>query len=262
MRFHTHDHLIPQKRPRGFTLLELLVSIAVISIVMAILLPALGASRGAARGLECKARLRGVVTEFTLFAEPSSGVPRGDSDVFSGDIFRLEDFQERLYGIDEFWDGPSDSSVALNADDSPLLCPSATGKLQRTAGIPCSAGAVGPVAHVSTGFNKRLEEKSEIVNGWTVRRPVYLSSKLLQQPDVPLVFDVDGKLAANQDFTPYYSAPPVLDDKIIDMYESGLFWFPSFRHNGDMNVGFIGGHVLSSNEPGTEPYWRWAYQFK
>jgi len=26
-----------------------------------------------------------------------------------------------------------------------------------------------------------------------------------------------------------------------------------------MNVGFIGGHVLSSAEPTTEPFWRWTY---
>lgn len=246
---------------RGFTLLELLVSIAVIAIIMAILVPALGASRSAARTLECKTRLRGVTTEFMLFADPSTGVPRGDSEMLGGDVFRLEDFQERLYGVDEFWNGPADSSVEVSQSDSPLLCPSAIGTVQRTAGIPCSDGAVGPIANISTGFNKRLEEKSESINGWPVRRPVYLSSKILQQPEVPLVFDVDGKSAASQDLAPYFSAPPVLDDKVVDMFESGAYWFPSFRHNGDMNVGFVGGHVLSSNEPVTEPYWRWAYQF-
>jgi len=147
-----------------------------------------------------------------------------------------------------------------------LMCPSAPGRLERRSGIPCSAGAIAPQANVSTGFNKRLEERTENVTvggvEMQVRKPVHLSSKILQHPDVPLVFDVDGKAAASVDLIPYYSAPPILTDKIIDMYESGTFWFPALRHNKHINVGFIGGHVLSSRDPVSQPFWRWGYQFE
>ncbi|MCA9255874.1 MAG: hypothetical protein KDA33_09560, partial [Phycisphaerales bacterium] len=149
----------------------------------------------------------------------------------------------------------------IASSEASLMCPAASGPLERRSGMPCSAGAIGPEENVSTGFNKRLEEKWEYIPQLDryVRKPVYLTSKILTQPDTPLVFDIDGKMAADVGQIPYYSAPPVLSDKIVDMYEDGVFWYPSRRHNERTNVGFIGGHVLSSSKPEFEPFWRWSY---
>lgn len=248
-------------RIRGFTLIELLVTISVIALLLAILVPALSAGRGAAQDIECKARMRGVLTEFVMFADSTAGVPQGDSEALCGDKFRLEDFQERMYGVAEFWSGADEERQSLSSSEVSLMCPASTGPLERRSGMPCSAGAIGPQANVSTGFNKRLEEKWLYLPEFdrNIRKPVYLSSKILSQPDVPLVFDVNGAAATMAGEMPYYAAPPILTDKIVDMYESGNFWFPGKRHGDRMNVGFVGGHVLSSAEPTTEPFWRWTY---
>ena len=243
----------------AFTLVELLVVISIIAILLAILMPAMGASRTAMRDLECKSRLRSVATEFMMFADPTAGVRRGDSEVFGTDVFRIEDFQEKIYGVDEFWSGPDGATQQLASSEASLVCPATTGKLERLAGIPCSDGAVGPQENISTGFNKRLEKKTDVINGWTVQRPVYLTSKILQQPDVPLVFDVDGATAVERGLVPYYAAPAIINDKGVDMFEADTFWFPSMRHGGQQNVAFVGGHVLSSRDPVSEPYWRWSY---
>lgn len=248
-------------RHRGFTLIELLVVISIIALLIAILMPALSAGRGAAQDLECKARMRSVTTEFILFADPAAGVPRGDSENLGADKFRLEDFQERMYGVDEFWSGGEFERQPLAGSETNLMCPAATGSLERRSGIPCTSGAIGPVPNVSTGFNMRLVEKMVYIPeiDHNVRRSVYLSSKILSQPEVPLVFDVDGRKADQEGQLPFFSAPPILTDKSEDMYESGTFWYPGMRHGRRVNVGFVGGHVLSSAEPATEPFWRWSY---
>lgn len=243
----------------GLTIVELLVSTGVISLLAAILLPAMSAGRQAAKDLECRAQFRDVTQRFINFADDSGVGLRGESQSLDG-RFEIEDFQESLYQVDEFGAGPESERTQVDAASSPLMCPASAGALERRAGLPCSAGAIGPAKNVSTGFNKRLETRTREVRGRLFPANAYLSSKILTMPDVPLVFDVDGQQAAERAVLPFYAAPPILTDKWTDIYESGKNWFPSFRHRGRMNVGFIGGHVLSSLHPTEEPWWQWNYQ--
>src|SRR5258708_5345725 len=48
------------RRARAFTLIELLISIAIVGVLLAILLPTLGHTIGAARGFRCQVSLRSV----------------------------------------------------------------------------------------------------------------------------------------------------------------------------------------------------------
>ena len=248
-----------RRKVPAFTIVELLVSAGIISLLAAILLPAMSAGRQAAKDLECRAQFRDVTQRFINFADDSGVGLRGESQSLGG-RFQIEDFQESLYQVDEFWVGPESERTPVHAGTSPLMCPASTGSLERKAGLPCSAGAIGPAKNVSTGFNKRLETRTREVRGRLVPANAYLSSKILTMPDVPLVFDVDGQQAAERDMLPLYSAPPILTDKWTDIYETGKSWFPSFRHRGRMNVAFVGGHVLSSLHPTEEPWWQWNYQ--
>jgi prepilin-type N-terminal cleavage/methylation domain-containing protein len=69
------------QRPRGFTLVELLVVIGIISVLIAMLLPALSKAQEAARRTACLSNLRQLGTVFQMYAQQFKGaVPIGYMD--------------------------------------------------------------------------------------------------------------------------------------------------------------------------------------
>ena len=243
--------------PRGFTLLELLIVVGIIAVLVSVLSISLVKVRNAARAVVCMSNLKTVSQNFFQFADDNAHPYRGDSELNGSRLFRLEDFQEMQYGIHEFWDAGDSMEVSLDKLRSPLVCPSVPGGLNKRRNLPCSASAVVPVETVSMGFNMRLDQVSVVVNGWPRLQRTRLSMRILDRFDVPLVFGVDGAEAARKGVLPYYSAPPAGDS---GLYGTGRFWFPSFRHEGKLNVAYIGGYVLRTADPGNSAQSNWKYQ--
>ncbi len=247
------------RRTRGaFTLIELLVSIAIIGVLLAILLPAIGATMKAARAFRCQMSLRSVAFDFTVFADDDMHGDRGHDAMLGAKHFRLETFIESQYGIDEFWSwGPAPVHTLPDAaGNDPMRCPAVRGEVTVYRETPCSQGAMTPPQHVSFGFNKRLHH-AEVPGpgGLTIAGTVRMTSSVLDESMVPLAWDVNGAEAGLLGAIPLFSAP--------ELGAQGGFsnsWFPSARHQGKGNYTFIDGSVRSSGRPLEETGWRWEYR--
>lgn len=236
----------------------MLAVIGVIAVLLAILLPALGASMERAREFKCQMSQRTVAFDFRLFADDELHGNRGDDDGRSS--FSIETFQENQYGVDEFWRWGDDLSAHQTPDDDgndPMRCPSLKEPIILRNNLTCSNGAVGPPQSVSFGFNARLNRAEVLRAGRPTAARVRLKQSVLQVSNVPLLLDVDGERAFELGVSAIYTGPS-LDSQ--GPYANDRVWFPGKRHNGRANVAFVDGHVESSAAPSEEPGWRWDYQ--
>lgn len=255
---------------RAFTLVEIIITIAILSILIALLLPAARGAVGSARSFKCQMAQRSVAFDFGLFADENLHPFRGDDDTNDPALrivprgqFRLETFIESQYGIDEFWadtygTAPTASLPDANGRD-PMRCAECRGGITLRRALPCSQGAVGPPQAISYGFNMRLHLSER---RWLAGNPnpLGLSYQVLNSGDaqpsrIPLLWDVDGFEAAQRGVVPLLSAPAMAS---TTLYAGSLYWFPSNRHVGATNVGFVDGHVASTRNPLAEP-WAWDY---
>jgi len=244
---------------RGFTLVELLVTVSIVALMLSLLLPALGSVRRNVKVLLCSSNMRTVTVAFSLFADGSTP-DRGDSEKLGPKRFWINDVQESLYGIDEFWDQGDQPGGVVAGGDNPMLCPAGARNLTKKKGAPCGSAALGPAEDVTLAFNMRLYRAEVDFMGTRVLTPAAATNvraAVLDHPYVPIVIDVDGKKAANLAREPFYIAPPVRG--VEGPYSDGRHWMPSTRHGGMTNVAFVGGHVLRSEHPQLER-WDWSYQ--
>lgn len=237
---------------------------ALLALFTSILLPSLQRMRANVQALVCASNMKSVAVEFSLFAE-SAVSTRGNSDALGPKRFWINDFQERLYRIDEFWDEPNSDTTILQGRGELMLCPATKGPLIRRRGLPCSSAALGPANNVSMAMNMRLYRAEIEFQGDMHLAPAnstQVLSRVVHHPYVPLLLDVNGEQSLTNGVEPFYTAPPL--DGLASQddgrpYSSGQYWMPSSRHDGRTNVAFVGGHVLSSTNPATER-WDWAYQ--
>src|SRR5262249_55886491 len=212
----------------------------------ALLLPALGRTIGAARGFRCQTSLRSIAFDFTVFADEQLHGDRGnDPSEIGPRRFRLETFQASQYGLNEFWRWGNLASYTLPdaANNDPMRCTEVKGPITLLSNTPCSS-AITPSRNVSFGFNMRLHvAQVPGPGGQPPIAPVLLPAAVLEHPRVPLVWDIDGQIAAARNATPIFSAP---DAGSADLFAGNLYWFPARRHNGATNFAFIDGSVTSS----------------
>lgn len=140
----------PKQRTFGFTLVELLVVIAVIGILIALLLPAVQAAREAARRISCSNNLKQIGLALLNYHDTHRALPSGISwpnrMFWSGQMLPFIEQQAVHDRIDLSldWDVPPNSTM-LSAYMNVFRCPSAT--------TPRSLTVVGIVDRVPSDYN-------------------------------------------------------------------------------------------------------------
>ena len=236
----------------GFTLVELLVVIGIIGLLLALLLPVVGAVRRAARSTKCLANLHqwGQAYQMYLGANGGRSFALGD---FPG---RMDEGNNPLMWWELLRPHQPESAETL-------LCPEAT---EAANAAPKDAfHAWGPERLWDTpakirgpyvgsyGFNSWLYHPSRDAD----RMPEHLRLPTKQADKVPVIFD-----CARFDVPVLDTDPPALFGSTLPpgTKAGSMRWVSLKRHKDGVNVVFLDGHAGHVPVPGL---WglKWSEQF-
>lgn len=261
-----------RNRRSGYTLVELLVVMAIIALLVSLLMTGLRSVMRQANSLVCMSNLRQIAFEFQRVAEDPAPLKRWDPDHAAISGFGLTSFIDKVYAAGKYFQptvpGESESVKEYYRGQEIFLCPAGPSRIRVTGSrrvLEPGDPAIMYPEDVSYGFNARLRKifRRTQEDGLWVERYVKLSLNMYNWPNAPktaLVFDVDARAAAKAGSSPHLIAPPnepIESDNSEDSrfgYQpgsdsSGLIhgrkWFPSRRHQGRTNVGLLDGSVRS-----------------
>lgn len=232
------------EKTKAFTLVELLVVISVIALLMAILMPALGAARSGSRALACKSNLRQLVIANIGYAtENDSYYVPAASDIWdNAGLHRWHGVRDSL---DESFDPLRGPLIEYLADGRVKECPLMVDFVKGRDWNTNFEQGCGGYGYNMTYIGSRLSQSAAAsVQAW---KDSYARTARITEVAAPaqtLMF-ADTAMANNGKSLIEYSfaEPPftVYNGRpITDFYMS-----PSihFRHRGQTNVGWVDGHI-------------------
>ncbi len=231
-------------KPKAFTLIEVLVVISAVAMLMAILVPALGAARSESRSLACKSNLRQLLLAGVGYATEHDGffVPAA-SDLW--DNAGLNRWHGRRDTSDEPFDPLQGPLAGYLADGRVKECPA---KVNFVKGRDWSANfeqGCGGYGYNMTYIGSRLWQGGVAsVQAWKDSYARTTRMAEIASPGETVMF-ADTAMAKDDTSLIEYSfvEPPftVVNGQPV----TGFYMSPSihFRHRDRANVGWSDGHV-------------------
>lgn len=104
-----HSQFRPQSGGRAFTLIEILVVVAIIALLISILIPSLAKAREQARMVTCKSNLHQLGLSIATYAQTGGLIPHGPDVQPLG--FQLEG-NDGTRATNQVWTGPQDPALS------------------------------------------------------------------------------------------------------------------------------------------------------
>lgn len=176
-RYRGLQHAWGPEGRTGFTLVELLVVIAVLAIIIALLLPAVMHARESARRTDCQSRLRQVGLALLHHEHTFGSFPPGyrvvsPSRTFVADVLPGLEQTNIDFDLERDWNDPRNTD-AVRTPLKILLCPSAPNHGRRDpqwAGLMPAAGDYAPTHGVNFGYCQ--------LSGWPAYDPPEMNGVL------------------------------------------------------------------------------------
>jgi prepilin-type N-terminal cleavage/methylation domain-containing protein/prepilin-type processing-associated H-X9-DG protein len=210
---------------RGFTLMELLVVVAIIAILAALLLPALAAAKSRAHGIGCANNIRQLTTAWVLYAEENTDR-----------LVNNHGIQETLARRDNWVNGIEDWGVS---EGNTNLASLTTGKLapylaQNTAVFKCpsdSSIAENGSRIRTISLNSLVGDPGELTNRFNPHLVQFFKLAQIRNPANIYVFLDEHPDTINDGFFMNRWAEPRWGN------------LPASFHRGAANLSFADGHL-------------------
>ncbi|MBN2182723.1 MAG: type II secretion system protein [Sedimentisphaerales bacterium] len=232
------------EKQKGFTLIELLVVISSISLLLAILMPALSAAKSEARALVCKSNLHQLLLAGIGYAtENGDAYVSAASDMW--DSSGLNRWHGRRESLDEPFDPKKGPLVDYIRNGKIKECP---GKVNFVKGQNWDANfeqGCGGYGYNMTYIGSRLwQSRISGIQAWKDAYAATTHVAEIASPGKTLMF-ADTAMANDENFLIEYSfaEPPftIQNGQVV----TSFYMSPSihFRHRDYANIGWADGHI-------------------